>query len=331
MKKLIFLISVITLISCNNKKETKFVETELSDNYKIKLPIGFEKTDEGMWKFSEHTYLDISVISGTVKSLKEEVDTEAKVHDIQENYKGKVFVKTESFEENGFKGVVSFYEKDNQGKGLGLVSLKSYIVFGVVQDDKNRIYINSLSLSRNINDDLLKSIKSISSNKMEITENKFDEEKAKSNGYQIFKDDNFIIKCKGKILFDKLRFESYQQAGQENYSKPYHVFNNGVDYNINVSDMSSLLNGKNNNEITQYNNEDLTYYQTKLDEMAIKNVQKKFKNFNAIFYQILLDGKLTKAVYFHNHMKSYVLQVSSKKNNQKLFDEFINSFELIEK
>ena len=59
--------------------------------------------------------------------------------------------------------------------------------------------------------------------------------------------------------------------------------------------------------------------------------QKKFKDFNAVFYEISQNGKLTKAVYFHNHKKSYMLQVSSEKNSQKLFDEFINTFELIEK
>lgn len=161
--------------------------------------------------------------------------------------------------------------------------------------------------------------------------NNFDEEKIKKEGFQVFKNENFIIKCKGKILFDKARFENDQQSGQPNYSKPYHVFKNGVDYNINISDMSILLDGKSSNEIAKFNDEDLVYYQTKFDEMGVKNKQKKFKDFNAVFYEISQNGKLTKAVYFHNHKKSYMLQVSSEKNSQKLFDEFINTFELIEK
>ena len=65
--------------------------------------------------------------------------------------------------------------------------------------------------------------------------------------------------------------------------------------------------------------------------MGVKNKQKKFKDFNAVFYEISQNGKLTKAVYFHKHMKSYMLQVSSSKNTQTLFDEFINSFEFINK
>lgn len=161
--------------------------------------------------------------------------------------------------------------------------------------------------------------------------NNFDEEKLKKEGFQVFKNENFIIKCKGKILFDKARFENDQKSGQPNYSKPYHVFKSGVDYNINISDMSILLDGKSANEIAKYNDEDLEYYQIKFDEMGVKNKQKKFKDFNAVFYEISQNGKLTKAVYFHKHMKSYMLQVSSSKNTQTLFDEFINSFEFINK
>ena len=161
--------------------------------------------------------------------------------------------------------------------------------------------------------------------------NNFDEEKIKKEGFQVFKNENFIIKCKGKILFDKARFENDQQSGQPNYSKPYHVFKNGVDYNINVSDMSSLLNGKDKTEINNFNNDDLKYYQTKFDEMGIKNEIKKFKGFDAVFYENTADGKLSKALYFHKDMKSYMLQVTSKSETKKLFEEFINTFELIDK
>lgn len=327
MKKIIIFISVFTLISCNKEIQTEFVETPISNNYNIKLPSDFEEKREGMWKFPENTYLFITIKEGIGESLEEEVDTEAEIYDDKESYKGKVFVKTESFDKNGFKGLVKFYERVIKSKSTGIISIKTYIVFGVIQDDKNRIYINSISLDRNINEDLLTSIKSISSSKIKIAENNFDEEKAISDGYQIFKDDNFIIKCQGKILFDKLRFEDPQSK----YSKPYHVFNKGVDYNINVSDMSSVLNGKNGNEIASYNKDDLTYYQTKFDEMGIKYERKTFKGFDAVFYESPQEGKLAKAVYFHNNLKSYMLQVTSKNEHNKIFDEFIESFDLIEK
>lgn len=325
------LIAFQLIISCSNKKETEFVKTILANNYKIDLPSGFQKTNEGMWKFPEYTYLSINVEKGTTKDILKEVETKSNISEVQENYKDKVFIKTESFDKDGFKGVISFYEKDNNGKGLGLVNLKSYIVIAVVQDKNNRIYINSISLNRNINEDLTKSIKSISLNDPEIDENKFDFEKAKNEGYQIFSEDNFIIKCKGKLLLDKLRMEQMKQNGLSDNSKPFHVNFGGVDYNINIGDYSSILNNQNDEEIKKFNNEDLIYYQTKFNEMGIKNNNAKFKEFDAIYYQNSQDEKLTYALYFHHKMKSYMLQVTSEKNSEKLFNDFINSFELIEK
>ena len=65
--------------------------------------------------------------------------------------------------------------------------------------------------------------------------------------------------------------------------------------------------------------------------MGVKNNKGEIKKFDAVYYENNQEGKLTKAVYFHHKMKSYMLQVSSSKNSQKLFDEFINTFEFIKK
>lgn len=327
------LFTLCFLISCSNKKETEFIKTLVSQNYEMEIPSRFEKTDESHWKLEPHTYLDVSEISGTTEDIKSDIEILIQFYDTQDIYQGKTFIKTENFEHNGFKGIINYYEKDNKGKGAGLVTLKSYIVFAVVQDEKNRIYINSISLNKNINDDLSESIKSLrkSESKKEKIVSSFDEAKAIKDGFQIFKKDNFIIKCNGKLLLDKLRIEQMQQNGQTNNSRPFHVFYKGVDYNINISDFSSLLKGQGDNEIAKYNNEDLTYYQTKFDEMEIKNQRKKFKNFDAVYYENKQEGKLSKAVIFHDKMKSYMLQVTSKNNSNKLFEDFTNSFELIEK
>lgn len=336
-KKAILYLAVLSIVSCKNYGY-EFFETTLPNDYNIKLPEYLVKRENGIWKYKNDTYktmLKIDVFIGTSSKINsdinKEIEIESKLYDNLEIYKGKYFVKSEVIDKNGFKGKVSFYEKKNTGQRLGLISLQTYIVIGVVEDGQNRIYFNSYSFKKDINDDLLKSINSISKRNIVRKINKLDKEKAKKNGLQIFTSENFIIKCKGNLLFDKLRSEEGQQNGETNYSKPYHVFKNGVDYNINVSDMSTLLNGKSSNEIEKYNEEDLIYYQTKFNEIGVKNKQKKFKDFNAVFYEISQNGKLTKAVYFHNHMKSYMLQVSSKKDSQKLFDEFIDSFELIEK
>ena len=257
------------IISCSNKKETEFIKTSVSQSYEMKIPNRFEKTDDGHWKLEPHTYLDVSEISGTTQDMKNDINKLMQFYDSQEIYQGGIFTKSEDFDHNGFKGIINYYEKDTKGKGAGLVTLKSYIVFAVVQDEKNRIYINSISLNKNINDDLSECIKSISkseSNKEKIVSS-FDEAKAVKDSFQIFREDNFIIKCNGKLLLDKLRIEQMQQNGQTNNSRPFHVFYKGVDYNINVSDFSSVLKGQSDNEISKYNNEDLTYYETKFNEM----------------------------------------------------------------
>lgn len=334
MKKIpILCAAIISIFSCNNKEKTKFVETSISELYKIELPDNFVSKTAGIWEDPNKTFniLSISVKKETMNNLQEEIDNQ--VNSTKDNFyfKDMVFVKSEKYETKDFRGLISFFEKNNKGKGLGLVTLKSYITIGIVQDEVSTILISSVCLNKNITDNITHSIKSISKAKVVAKNNTFNKEILEKNGFQVFSDENFIIKCKGKILFDKARFENDQQSGQPNYSKPYHVFKNGVDYNINISDMSILLDGKSSNEIAKFNDEDLVYYQTKFDEMGVKNKQKKFKDFNAVFYEISQNGKLTKAVYFHNHKKSYMLQVSSEKNSQKLFDEFINTFELIEK
>ncbi|RTY78244.1 hypothetical protein EKL97_14160 [Flavobacterium sp. LS1P28] len=322
---------IILIISCGNKTPTKFVETPLSKNYFIEIPIKFKKFKENSWKFPEHTYLGIVVANETASNLEDELKSYVNYYSSQEMFNGQTFVKKEKFEINGFKGLISYYEKDNKGKRLGLVNLKSYIVYAVIQDNTNRILLNSISFNNNINDDLSKSIKSIKLKKALVnkTQNDFDETKAQIEGFQVFKNENFIIKCKGKLLLDILRVEQLEQNGLSDNSKPFHVFVKGIDYNINVSDLSNVLEGQNKEELSKHNQEDLTYYQTKFDEMAIKNQRGKFKNIDAVYYQNSQENRQSKAVYFHHKMKSYMLQVTSKQNTDKLFNEFINSFEII--
>ncbi len=322
------------MTSCNNIKPTEFVETPLSNGYSMEIPNKFKKIDEDSWKLEPHnTFLNINVLKNVTSEIDKELEATINYFGSGELYKGQIFVKSEKFENNGFKGIISYYEKDTKGKGLGLVTLKSYLVYAVIQNYTDRILINSISLSKNINDDLSKSIKSVKTQNTTAKTNisKFDEANAKKDGYQIFKEDNFIIKCSGKLLLDKLRIEQTKQNGQIDNSRPFHVFVKGVDYNINISDLTYLFNGKNDEELNNYNSQDLTYYQTKFDEMGIRNKRGKFKNFDAVYYQNFQENKLTKAVYFHHKMKSYMIQVTSKTKTDDLFTEFINSFETINK
>jgi hypothetical protein len=329
--KFILTLSILLIISCNNKKETTFTISQIFENYSIELPNYLNKIDENHWEIDKSYFLTRKE-NNLTNTLKEELTIYSNNLDKDEFFNGKELLKNESFKNGNIEGELNVYKKEFKGKGLGLVSFKTYIIFAFVKDDLNTYSFNTFCINEGQLNDFVKSIKSFNKNaKTKNEEISFDYKKAEKEGYQIFIDENFIIKCKGNILFDKARFENDQQSGQANYSKPYHVFKNGIDYNLNISDMSSLLKGKNDKEISQYNDEDLKYYQTKFDEMGIKNEQKKFKDFNAVFYENLQDGKLSKAIYFHNDMKSYMLQVTSKTDTKKLFEEFINSFGLIKK
>ncbi|MCB0476180.1 MAG: hypothetical protein KDC69_10920, partial [Flavobacteriaceae bacterium] len=82
-------------------------------------------------------------------------------------------------------------------------------------------------------------------------------------------------------------------------------------------------------EIEEYNKNDLDYYQTKFDEMSIKNNRGKFKNYDAVYYENTQDNRLTKAVFFHHKKKSYMLQVTDNTNVEKKFSDFIDTFEII--
>lgn len=159
--------------------------------------------------------------------------------------------------------------------------------------------------------------------------NSFDEEKYINEGYQIFKEDNFVIKCEGKILLDKLRIQQMKQNGLYDNSKPYHVYVEGIDYNLNIGNYESVLKGQNKEEILKFSEDDLDYYQTKFDEMGVKNNRSTFKGFDAVYYENTIEGRTTKAVFVHHKMKSYMIQLTSNKSTEELFQNFINTFEFI--
>jgi hypothetical protein len=158
---------------------------------------------------------------------------------------------------------------------------------------------------------------------------KFDENKSRKEGFQIFKNENFIIKCVGELKLDQERIEYFKQNNLGTNATPFHVYMNETDYNINVINMSSLYDGINKSELTKYQNEDLDNYETNLKSTGIEYERGKLKDINCIYYQNNQDGKLSKAVYFENGLNSYLLQVTSKGNTDNLFDEFVHSFEII--
>lgn len=323
---------VLLLSSCNQKRNTNFEKFDFGNRYSIELPEKYYKYNETTWKANKHTYFNIKMgqigNSDLNTELKEYFES-LKNDDLFEKSK---LVRSEEFEENGFKGFIFFYEEDLKKERVGIVSLTSYGVYAIVRNDREQFMINSMALSNNNFDQIAKSIKSISLNEENlniVTKKIFDKNKALENGYQVFQDEGFMVKCNKEIKLDRLRIQQKKQSGMDDNSKPYHVYSDGTDYNINVSTFESILAGKSDEEIKNYNKNDLDYYQTKFDEMSIKNSRGKFKDFDAVYYENTQNGRTTKAVFFHLEMKSYMLQVTDDKNVEKKFKDFIETFKII--
>jgi hypothetical protein len=259
------------------------------------------------------------------------VENESKAPKNQVYFKDMKFIKSKEFEQNGFKGVISYYEKDNKGKGLGLVTLKSYIIIGVVQDEKSNIHFISISLSKNIDDDITKSIKSISLINPSVVENKFDESTYVKNGFQIFKKENFVIKCLGKLKIDNERIKQFEENNSGKNSTPFISKKDNNEFVINVTDHSNLYSGIDKDKLIKYHSQDMDTYAENLKSVGITYQRAKFKDYDCVYYENTQNNILTKAVFFEAGLNAYLLQVASNKNTNKTFEKFINTFEIIKK
>ncbi|WP_026450516.1 hypothetical protein [Aequorivita capsosiphonis] len=323
---------ILFLNSCDQKRNTSFEKFDFGNGYSIDLPEKYSKTNELTWQAGEHSYFNIIVGQIGNSDLKTELTDYLASRNTTDLFDNSEFIRTEEFEENGLKGVISFYEEDLKKQGAGIVTLTSYGVFAIVRNDTEQFTINSMALSDNNFAQIAKSIKSIAMKEGILNipiANKFDKNKAIEDGYQVFQEDGFMVKCNKEIKLDRLRIQQMKQNGMDDNSRPFHVYDNGTDYNINVSSFESVLAGQSEQEIADYNKNDLDYYQTKFDEMSINNKRGKFKEFDAVFYDNTQDGRTTKAVFFHHKMKSYMLQVTDDNNVEKKFQDFIKTFEII--
>lgn len=322
---------IVLFSSCDQKRNTKFEKFDFGNRYSIDLPDKYNKTNETTWQAGDHTYFTIKVGQIGNSDLNDELNNYIASRNTDDLFDNSKLIRTEEFEQNGFNGIISYYEEDLKKQGAGIVTLTSYGVFAIVRNDIEQFTINSMALSDNNFIQIGKSIKSIEREEKTLNipiANKFDKNKAIEDGYQIFQKDGFMVKCDGEIKLDRLRIQQMKQNGMDN-SRPYHVFHNGTDYNINVSYFDSVLAGQTEQEIIDYNKNDLDYYQTKFDEMSIKNNRGKYKDFDAVYYENTQNGRTTKAVFFHHQMKSYMLQVTDDNNVDKKFEDFIKTFEII--
>ncbi len=333
LKKMSLLTAVIFIISCNNTQKTKFINTKISDFYKIDLPDDFKKIEEGFWEIPDASFnlLNINIKKGVIENLNEAIQNDSKEPKKQVYFKNMEFIKSIEFEQNGFKGMISYYEKDNKGKGLGLVTLKSYIIIGVVQDKTSNIHFISISLGKNIDDDLTKSIKSISLINPSVADNNFDESNYLQNGYQIFKKENFVIKCIGKLNTDNERLKQFKETNSGENSTPFISKKDNNEFVINITEHSNLYSGISEEQVKKYYSQSIDIYAENLKSVGIAYQRAKFKDYDCVYYENTQNGILTKAIFFLAKSKAYLLQVSSKKDTNKIFKEFINTFELIKK
>lgn len=323
---------IVLFSSCDQKRNTKFEKFDFGNGYSIDLPDKYNKTTKTTWQAGDHTYFTINIGQIGNSDLNDELNNYIASRNTDDLFDNSKLIRTEEFEENGFKGVISFYEEDLKKQGAGIVTLTSYGVFAIVRNDTEQFTINSMALSDNNFAQIAKSIKSIATKEGVLNipiANKFDKNKAIEDGYQVFQEDGFMVKCNKEIKLDRVRIQQMKQSGMDDNSRPFHVYDNGTDYNINVSSFDSVLAGQTEQEINDYNKNDLDYYQTKFDEMEIKNSRGKFKDFDAVFYENTQNGRTTKAVFFHHKMKSYMLQVTDDNNVEKKFRDFIETFEII--
>lgn len=334
---LLLIIIVSTIIcSCNQKDEVTYTKYDLTNGFTIEIPLDYynygNNENKIAWKSQDNSLIIVESKYTNSTDLNKEIQKYISAYDYDELYKDKRLIKTETFENEILNGIISFYKRDVKSKGTGFVTLTSYITFAIVQSNNTQFNIQSVTLSDNNFDEITKSIKSISSqlNSTKISNtNSFDKNKAIEEGYQVFEEDGFMIKCKGELKLDRLIIQQLKESGIGDNSKPYHVYIEGTDYNINVSSFEKVLFGKNDKEINDYNKDDLDYYQTKFNEMSIKNKRGKFKNYDAVYYENIQDNRITKAVFFHNKKKSYMLQVTDNTNVEKKFLDFIETFEII--
>lgn len=164
----LFTIIFLTLISCNNKKEILFTENSLPNGYSIELPSDYFKYGQNnnklVWKSDEKTFLFIEITNKISNNLKQEIELFTSNQNSQDLYKNIRIQNTESFENNEFSGIISYFKNDVKSKGAGLVTLTNYSVFAIVQDNNFQFRIESSSLSNNNFDEITKSIKSLLSN-----------------------------------------------------------------------------------------------------------------------------------------------------------------------
>ena len=169
MKKILLftlLGSFLLFFGCNpnQKKPTKFKYYEISNHYRIKLPDDFNKKSTGFWQTQKDGMkiknIEIQIKHNNIYNLESAVKVLAN-RDKRDVNSNKEFIKNEPFNNNGMKGMISYYKKDHS---TGTIPVLTYYVFAVIQDNGNVIEFSSLSMPVDFQDNMRKSIYSLEKN-----------------------------------------------------------------------------------------------------------------------------------------------------------------------
>ena len=158
----------------------------------------------------------------------------------------------------------------------------------------------------------------------------------KQRGYQIFKKDNFVIKCNSKLKINSEALRLAKEKGMNFILSSYIGSENensestGVIYNIQISDISSQYQ---NFPVSKQNDITIKYldsYCSSLKANKMSYTRPNFNGLNSIEYTYLQNSVLpTKAIIFIKDKKAYMLQVATRKDLSKKYISYKNSFKFI--
>lgn len=289
MRKIILISMALfgfSIISCNKKPEVQLETEEVFSGVLAELPSKFIEKEEGLW-INDKDILIFRVPTFTVRNVKDDLkEFASQMTQREEMNKGMIFKKSIDVQNKDLNGKIDIYERKFEGGGTGLITYDVTFVFALVQSNQKSILVQGIATTeRNLNSMIstIKSLREVESTKEDyLSSNNLDLEKFRKDGYQIFEDFNFVIKSEAKLKLDTTMLEYFQKNNNLN-SQPYHSKYKGVDYNVNVSDFSSLYHNAEPSLIDETNEQYILDYKTNLDNYGIKNYISEFKDMKAVY------------------------------------------------
>lgn len=153
-----------------------------------------------------------------------------------------------------------------------------------------------------------------------------------SNQPQTFEEHNFQIRTECKLFENKMLLEISQSQPGDNLIGAYHCAANehnmatAAIYSINIHDLSSIYDQTKNSEHHLIPSKYIDQYAESLSLAGISYEEISFKSNPGLIYNFLQQDIPTKALFFVNDRKVYLIQVASRSNVEETFQKTINSF-----